>query len=191
MSAGTTHRAEKALSAMAAAENPFLLDTGAWVAVRRRRFAERFALWGVLAGGLIIAGVVVWLGFSLVDKLTSRSSAAATAKVEVAVPAPPVTQTPLVIWNGVGADGTAAEAARQLMLKEYPIVSVGDAPDHSYMRTYVMYKGNDPAGKSAANDLIKRMHLDNAVAQPMDGVRKDQLGDARLLMIVADPLTSH
>ena len=191
MSAGTTHRAEKALSAMAAAENPFLLDTGAWVAVRRRRFAERFALWGVLAGGLIIAGVVVWLGFSLVDKLTSRSSAAATAKVEVAVPAPPVTQTPLVIWNGVGADGTAAEAARQLMLKKYPIVSVGDAPDHSYMRTYVMYKGNDPAGKSAANDLIKRMHLDNAVAQPMDGVRKDQLGDARLLMIVADPLTSH
>ena len=191
MSAGTTHRAEKALSAMAAAENPFLLDTGAWVAVRRRRFAERFALWGVLAGGLIIAGVVVWLGFSLVDKLTNRSSAAATTKVEVAVPAPPVTQTPLVIWNGVGADGTAAEAARQLMLKEYPIVSVGDAPDHSYMRTYVMYKGNDPAGKSAANDLIKRMHLDNAVAQPMDGVRKDQLGDARLLMIVADPLTSH
>ena len=191
MSAGTTHTAEKALSAMAAAENPFLLDTGAWVAVRRRRFAERFALWGVLAGGLIIAGVVVWLGFSLVDKLTHRSSAAATTKVEVAVPAPPVTQTPLVIWNGVGADGTAAEAARQLMLKEYPIVSVGDAPDHSYMRTYVMYKGNDPAGKSAANDLIKRMHLDNAVAQPMDGVRKDQLGDARLLMIVADPLTSH
>ena len=191
MSAGTTHTAEKALSAMAAAENPFLLDTGAWVAVRRRRFAERFALWGVLAGGLIIAGVVVWLGFSLVDKLTNRSSAAATTKVEVAVPAPPVTQTPLVIWNGVGADGTAAEAARQLMLKEYPIVSVGDAPDHSYMRTYVMYKGNDPAGKSAANALIKRMHLENAVAQPMDGVRKDQLGDARLLMIVADPLTSH
>jgi hypothetical protein len=176
---------------MAAAENPFLLDTGAWVAVRRRRFAERFALWGVLAGGLIIAGVVIWLGFSLVDKLTNRSSAAAATKVEVAVPAPPVTQTPLVIWNGVGADGTAAEAARQLMLKKYPIVSVGDAPDHSYMRTYVMYKGNDPAGKSAANDLIKRMHLDNAVAQPMDGVRKDQLGDARLLMIVADPLTSH
>ena len=191
MSAGTTHGAEKAPLAMAAAENPFLLDTGAWVAVRRRRFAERFALWGVLAGGLIIAGVVVWLGFSLVDKLTHRSPAAAATKVEVAVPAPPVTQTPLVIWNGVGADGTAAEAARQLMLKKYPIVSVGDAPDHSYMRTYVMYKGNDPAGKSAANDLIKRMHLDNAVAQPMDGVRKDQLDGARLLMIVADPLTSH
>ena len=59
---------------MAAAENPFLLDTGAWVAVRRRRFAERFALWGVLAGGLIIAGVVVWLGFSLVDKLSNDNS---------------------------------------------------------------------------------------------------------------------
>ena len=91
----------------------------------------------------------------------------------------------------MGADGTAAEAARQLMLKKYPIVSVGDAPDHSYMHTYVMYQGKDPAGKSAANDLIKRMHLDNAIAQPMDGVRKDQLAGARLLLIVADPLTSH
>jgi len=191
MSAGTPGRAEKAPPDMAAAENPFLLDTGAWVAVRRRRFAERFALWGMVAGGLILAAVVVWLGFSLVGKLTHGSAAAPEAKAEVAVPAPPVTQTPLVVWNGVGADGTAAEAARQLMLKKYPIVSVGDAPDHSYMRTYVMYKGNDPAGKSAANDLIKRMHLDNAVAQPMDGVRKDQLAGARLLMIVADPLTSH
>ncbi|MGI9188463.1 MAG: LytR C-terminal domain-containing protein [Gaiellales bacterium] len=176
---------------MAAAENPFLLDTGAWVAVRRRRFAERFALWGLVAGGLVLLAVVAWLGFSLVGKLTHASSSTAPTKAEVAVPAPPITQTPLVVWNGVGADGTAAEAARQLMLKKYPIVSVGDAPDHSYMRTYVMYKGNDPAGKSAANDLIKRMHLDNAVAQPMDGVRKDQLAGARLLMIVADPLTSH
>ena len=176
---------------MAAAENPFLLDTGAWVAVRRRRFAERFALWGVLAGGLTLAAIVVWLGFSLVGKLTDGASPAAEAKVEVAVPAPPVTEVPLIVWNGVGADGTAAEAARQLMLKKYPIVSVGDAPDHSYMRTYVMYKGSDPAGKSAANDLIKRLRLDNAVAQPMDGLRKDQLDGARLVVIVADPLTNH
>ena len=177
MSAGTPLAAEKAPLVMAAAENPFLLDTGAWVAVRRRRFAERFALWGIIAG---------------VGTLThSASSSAAAPEPEVVVPAPPITQTPLVVWNGVGADGTAAEAARQLMLKKYPIVSVGDAPDHSYMHTYVMYQGKDPAGKSAANDLIKRMHLDNAVAQPMDGVRKDQLAGARLLLIVADPLTSH
>ena len=192
MSAGTPLAAEKAPLVMAAAENPFLLDTGAWVAVRRRRFAERFALWGIIAGALVLAGIVVWLGLSLVGTLThSASSSAAAPEPEVVVPAPPITQTPLVVWNGVGADGTAAEAARQLMLKKYPIVSVGDAPDHSYMHTYVMYQGKDPAGKSAANDLIKRMHLDNAVAQPMDGVRKDQLAGARLLLIVADPLTSH
>lgn len=176
---------------MAAAENPFLLDTGAWVAVRRRRFAERFALWGVLAGALLLAAIVAWVGFSLVGRLTDGAAPAVEAKAEIAVPAPPVTEVPLIVWNGVGADGTAAEAARQLMLKKYPIVSVGDAPDHSYMRTYVMYKGGDPAGKSAANDLIKRMRLDNAVAQPMDGLRKDQLEGARLVVIVADPLTNH
>ena len=176
---------------MAAAENPFLLDTGAWVAVRRRRFFERFALWGIVAGGLALAAIVIWLAVSLAGTLTSGASAPAAPEAEVVVPAPPVGKTPLVVWNGVGADGTAAEAARQLMLKKYPIVSVGDAPDHSYMRTYVMYQDGDPAGKSAARELIKRMRLDNAVAQPMDGVRKDQLAGARLLLIVADPLTSH
>ena len=178
---------------MAAAENPYLLDTGAWVAVRRRRFAERFALWGIVAGAVVLLGVIAWLGISLVGSLThaSSSSAGAAPEHEVVVPAPPVKQTPLVVWNGVGADGTAAEAARQLMLKQYPSVSVGDAPDHSYMHTYVMYKGNDAAGKSAATDLIKRMRLDNAVAQPMDGVRTDQLAGARLLVIIADPLANH
>ncbi len=176
---------------MAAAENPFLLDTGAWVAVRRRRFAERFATWAILAGAVLLTGVVLWGGFALFGALTHRSAGPAAPKVEAIVPAPPISQTPLVVWNGVGADGTAAEAARQLMLKKYPIISVGDAPDHSYMRTYVMYQEGDAAGKTAARDLIRRMHLDNAIAQPMDGVRKDQLAGARLLMIVADPLTRH
>ena len=41
---------------MAAIENPFLLDTGAWVAVRRRRAYERVALWG--AGRLFDALVL-------------------------------------------------------------------------------------------------------------------------------------
>jgi hypothetical protein len=59
------------------------------------------------------------------------------------------------------------------------------------MKTYVMYQQADPAGPAAARALIKRLQLDNAIAQPLDGVRKDELGGARLLVIVADPLTSH
>jgi hypothetical protein len=176
---------------MAAAENPFLLDTGAWVAVRRRRFAERFALWGILIGAVVLTGIVLWVGFAVYSALADRSGAPATAKAAAVIPAPAVAQTPVIVWNGVGADGVAAEAARQLMVKEYPIVSVGDAPDHSYMRTYVMYQQADTAGPAAARELIRRLKLDNAIAQPLDGVRKDELGGARLLVIVADPLTSH
>jgi uncharacterized SAM-binding protein YcdF (DUF218 family) len=176
---------------MAAAENPFLLDTGAWVAVRRRRSMERFATWGILAGVAILLAVVLWAGFALYGVISDRASATAAPTAAAVVPAPPVTETPVIVWNGVGADGIAAEAARQLMVKEYPIVSVGDAPDHSYMKTYVMYQQADPAGPAAARALIKRLQLDNAIAQPLDGVRKDELGGARLLVIVADHLTSH
>ena len=58
---------------MAAAENPFLLDTGAWVAVRRRRFAERFALWGILIGAVVLTGIVLWVGFAVYSALADRS----------------------------------------------------------------------------------------------------------------------
>lgn len=177
---------------MAAAPNPFLLDTGAWVAVRRRRRAERLALWGALVGALILTAAVLWGGFALYGALTQRG-AAGPPKAEAAqvVPAPPVGKTPILVWNGLGEDGVAAEAARQLMMKRYPIISVGNAPDSSYMHTYVMYSPKDPAGPAAAKALIKRMRLEGAIAQPMDGLRRDQLEGARLLVIVAEPLSNH
>ena len=174
---------------MAAVDHHFLLDTGTWVAVRRRRFLERFAVWGVLAGVALLAVGALWGGTALVGSLTSANGGPAEVAAEVVVPAPPIAKTPVMVWNGLGADGVAAEAARQLMMKQYPISAVSDAPDHSYMKTYVMYKATDPAGKSAAGALIKSLHLQGAVAQPLDGVRKDQLAGARLLLIVADPLS--
>ena len=174
---------------MAAVDHHFPLDTGAWVAVRRRRFIERFAVWGVLAAVALVAVGVLWGGTALVGSLINAKAGPAETAPEVVVPAPPIAKTPVTVWNGLGADGVGAEAARQLMMKKYPITAVGDAPDHSYMKTYVMYQTNDPAGKSAAGTLIKNLHLQGAVAQPLDGVRKDQLGGARLLLIVADPLS--
>jgi len=174
---------------MAAVDHHFLLDTGTWVAVRRRRVIERFAVWGILAAVALVAVAALWGGTALVGSLTSAKGGPAEVPAEVVVPAPPVAKTPVVVWNGLGADGVAAEAARQLMIKQYPIAAVSDAPDHSYMKTYVMYQTSDPAGKSAAGALIKNLHLKGAVAQPLDGVRKDQLGGARLLLIVADPLS--
>ena len=176
---------------MAAAEHPFLLDTGAWTAVRRRRAYERAALWGSLLGALALTAVAIWGGLTLYRMLTHASTGPAKPEQTAVVPAPPVGKTPILVWNGLGEAGVAAEAARQLMMEKYPIVNVGNAPDSSYMHTYVMYSQKDPAGPSAAKALIKRMKLDGAIAQPMDGLRRDQLEGARLLVIVAEPLANH
>jgi len=74
------------------------------------------------------------------------------------------------------------------MLADYPITAVGDAPDHSFEKTYVMYQVDDPAGIPAAKRLIKQLRLQGAVPTPMEGVGADRIGGARLLLIVADPL---
>ncbi len=173
---------------MATAEYHFALDTQTWVAVRRRRFVERFATWGALLGGAVLLLGVLIGGTALVNTLRERSAATAAVPAKV-IPAPPRAETPVAVWNGLGADGVAAEAARQLMLDNYPITAVADAPDHSYEKTYVMYQVDDPGGKPAAQELIRRLRLREAVTTPLEGVGADRLGGARLLVIVADPLS--
>ncbi len=170
---------------MATAEHSFAFDTQAWTAARRRRLVERVAPWGILVG--IVLGLLLVLagGSAAVDALRNRAPA---VEPKAQVPPPPRAETPIAVWNGLGADGVAAEAARQLMLDQYPITAVGDAPDHSYERTYVMYQVDDPAGRPAARELIRRLQLKDAVPTPLEGVGADRLGGARLLLIVADPL---
>lgn len=171
---------------MAVAEQQFLLDTGAWRAVRRRRLVERIALPLIIVGAVLAVAVLLVGGSAAYRALSDRAPAA--PQPPQAVPAPTPADTPIAVWNGLGADGVAAEAARQLMLAEYPITAVGDAPDHSFEKTYVMYQVDDPGGIPAAKRLIKQLKLQGAVPTPMEGVGANRLDGARLLLIVADPL---
>lgn len=171
---------------MAVAEQQFLLDTGAWRAVRRRRRLERVALPLIIAGA-VLAVVLLLVGGTFAYRLVADRGPTAPAEPK-AVAAPEPAATPIAVWNGLGADGVAAEAARQLMLADYPITAVGDAPDHNFEKTYVMYQVDDPAGIPAAKRLIRQLRLEGAVPTPMEGVGADRIGGARLLLIVADPL---
>lgn len=187
---------------MAVAEDRFLLDTGAWVAVRRQRLRERATLWGITFAVIAAAATVAVGGTFAVRAVAAAdlgavvptsvplvgSGEAATPAETPAVPVPPVAETPMAIWNGLGAQGIAAETARQLTLTGYPIATVGDAPTRGYEKTYVMYQPTDPAGEVAALGVIETLKLKNAVAQPMDGLSDEQLQGARLLVILADPL---
>lgn len=187
---------------MAVAEQRFMLDTGAWVAVRRQRIRERATLWGITLAAVVAVAIIAIGGTFAVRAVAATdlasvvptsvpvigSGEAAAPAEKPAVPAPPVAETPMAIWNGFGAAGIAAETARQLTLSGYPIAAVGDAPTRGYEKTYVMFKPTDPAGEAAALSVIKTMRLKNAVAQPMDGLSDEQLQGARLLVILADPL---
>lgn len=164
-----------------------MLDTGTWVAVRRRRVVERFAVWGILLGAAVLIVGLLWGGSALMRTISDRNTAV-MPPAETIIPAPTHAKTPIAVWNGLGADGVAAEAARQAMLNNYPITAVGDAPNESYEKTYVMYQSDDPAGPSAARELITQLNLKGAVPTPIEGVGAEQLAGARLLLIVADPL---
>jgi hypothetical protein len=187
---------------MAVAEERFLLDTGAWVAARRQRLRERATLWALTVGA-IAAVAALAIGATFTVRTVAAADLAAVVPTSVPVigaeeaaapaeqpkvPAPPVADTPMAIWNGLGAEGIAAETARQLTLSGYPIAAVGDAPTRGYEKTYVMFDPTDEAGPSAARSVIKTLKLKNAVAQPMDGLTAEQLQGARLLVILADPL---
>jgi putative N-acetylmannosamine-6-phosphate epimerase len=186
---------------MAVAEERFLLDTGAWVAVRRQRLRERAILWGFAAVALAAVAALTIGGAMGVRAVAAADLSAAVptsvpligseeaaAEAPPAVVAPPVADTPVAVWNGLGAQGVAAETARRLTLENYPIAAVGDAPTRGYERTYVMYQATDPEGEAAAGQVIETLGLKHAVAQPMDGVAAEDIGSARLLVIIADPL---
>ena len=71
----------------------------------------------------------------------------------------------LVVLNGNGRQGAAADAATRVEHRGYRIGLVGNAPHHDYPQTIVMYRrGFEGEGRRLARDLGVR------VVSPLDGV---------------------
>jgi hypothetical protein len=88
-------------------------------------------------------------------------------------------QVGVLVLNGNGRPGAAADAASRVRRLGYPIRSVGNARSMGYARSIVMYRqGFEAEGRRLARELGIR------IVGPLDGLRTSQLHGAKAVVIV-------
>lgn len=89
------------------------------------------------------------------------------------------TETSVIILNGNGRAGAAAESADAVRRFGYTIGTVGNAPRSDFTRTLVMYrKGYKAEGMRLAKDLKLK------IVGPLDGLRPGDMLGAHVALIV-------
>ena len=89
------------------------------------------------------------------------------------------TETSIIILNGNGRAGAAAESADAVRRFGYTIGTVGNAPRSDFTRTLVMYrKGYKAEGIRLAKDLKLK------IVGPLDGLRPGDMLGAHVALIV-------
>jgi hypothetical protein len=142
---------------------------------------------------LIIAGLVL-LGRSVATHAEAAAKRTPVAAKAPAKPAPatrkpkraaparralPRGRTSLVVLNGNGVQGAAAETAAGAKARGYVVKEVGNAPRTGYPRTIVMYRPPfRPEGLRLARDLGL------SLVTPLDGMKPAQLHGAHLVLIL-------
>ena len=88
-------------------------------------------------------------------------------------------ETSVVVLNGNGVAGAAAESAERVRALAYVVTGAGNAPRTDYARTMVMYrKGYAREAQRLAADLKVK------VVGPLDGVRAGDLMGAQLALVL-------
>jgi hypothetical protein len=143
---------------------------------------------------LIVFGIIL-LGRSLGPHVQAAAERQALRKAPavshvVAPVAKPVQRAPAVarltraktqvmVLNGNGIQGAAAEAASLVTARGYAVKKVGNARRAGYGRTIVMYRpGFQPEAVRFGKDLNIR------AVTPLDGIKVAQLDSAQLVMVL-------
>ncbi len=146
---------------------------------------------------LVVAGIVL-LGRSLAPHVHAAAEPKArTAKPAAAKPAAaparaaahrrpahvaatlPRTRTGVLVLNGNGVQGAAAETASIVKSRGYVVKQVANAPRSGYLKTLVMYRpGFAVEARRFAHDL------NVGLVEPLDGMKPAQLHGAQILMIL-------
>lgn len=155
------------------------------------------AIAGVELVLLVVAGIVL-LGRHIGPQLHKAASnaaaaqtAAATAPAKKVAPTPakphvapppkmaPRSRTRVLVLNGNGVQGAAAQAASLVKARGYAVGDVTNAPRGGYPRTLVMYR------PTFRREAIRFRHdVNMGVVSPLDGMKPAQLHGADLVLIL-------
>lgn len=90
-------------------------------------------------------------------------------------------ETSVLVLNGNGLPGAAAESADRVRAIGYTIGGVGNATRSDHTRSVVMYRaGHEAEAKRLARDLKVK------VVGPLDGIRPGELMGAHVALVVGD-----
>jgi hypothetical protein len=142
----------------------------------------------VIGGGALLDAAADRLRLEAKDHALAPASSASRAERKPASagerqPAPvaerPRSSTVVLVLNGNGRTGAAADAASRVKGKGYRIGRVGNASRADFARSLVMYRpGFEGEGRRLAKDLGVRQ------AGPLDGMRVSSLGRAHVVFIL-------
>ena len=134
---------------------------------------------------VLVVGAVAVVGKSVADEMESAATQHVTApptpKPQPARALLPRRDTAVIVLNGNGVAGAAADAAARVRAKGYVVGGVGNATRTNYGRSVVMYrKGHEGEGRRLARDLgIK-------IVGPLDGIRAKDLMGAHAAIILGN-----
>ena len=93
----------------------------------------------------------------------------------------PRSKTAVLVLNGSGVKGAAQEAAARLQTARYNVIGAADAAHPDYRRTLVLYRSGF---RGEAQRLARDLGLGWKRVAPVDGMKRRELGEARLVLIV-------
>lgn len=94
----------------------------------------------------------------------------------------PRTKTAVLVLNGSGKKGAAREAATRLRTAKYDVIGATDAAHPDYRRTLVLYRDGF---RGEAERLARDLELGWKRVAPVDGMKRRELGEARVVLILA------
>ena len=140
----------------------------------------------IVAGGALLAKPGAHHAAAKQPQVHAVAVKPAAQRVKPAAPAKhaaaaqlPRGKVKLVVLNGNGHQGAAADAAARVEHRGYRVGLVANAPHHDYPQTIVMYRrGFEGEGQRLARDLGVR------VVSPLDGMKPAQLHGAQAVLIL-------